>query len=809
MLLTALQASSVRGIPRDWPDVAIGPKGLVAYGSNGVGKSSIVDAIEFGLTQQSSLFAENRAGVNWERASPHIHGGASEICLQINDGQTAHVTGPEVPKTKQPDHVREWLCDAEQSSFVLRRHMLLRFILVQPKDRYGLLEPFLNIGSYERIEMRLGSWIISIETERGVNTVFHNTIRQRLRNVFGIDSLFQVSAVVLFEKLNAKLGALNLVACTDHTSLEARKAEIEGELGGAATNERLAELGGLKNQALKLGVPGNLKPLVVQLHDALAALEKETAARTEEILTDLLVRGKAIIEAAGLETCPLCEQPIDRPGVLERLQERIDADARITAGRKLVHERTEALLDPAKHLSQAIHRLLDEWEAAVSKPLPDTYSEAKSILDDLIALLEGGTPKSDHLSDYPARLEASVASHDDIVTTLDDLIRQEGGGERRDGLNTAALMLQTLIDDGPRFDDLQRKLKALNRERRIIERLHGHAVAARKSAVQDVLVAVSGIANAFNAEIHPDENIGCSSLAVREAGEGSVNLSTKFYGKDEPPLLHYSESHLDTLGLCYFLAVRKHEAQMNPDFKVLVMDDVLHSVDADHRGRFATLLKREFADHQMVITTHDRHFYDRLRAALGAAGFTYLAITGWDIERGPLCSDPSTDLDRIMSEEQREAKSPEELSAAGGRFFEWVLKRVSERLDVAVTARFEAKHTIGDLWPPVCRKLRKHGGFNAAHPMLADELDRNSWVRNACGAHYDEAESPVTPNEVRAFAASLAALFNATFCQACGTFIAKQDNEDWRCNCGTVSYSRKQELGAASGLARQHNLATH
>ncbi len=130
----------------------------------------------------------------------------------------------------------------------------------------------------------------------------------------------------------------------------------------------------------------------------------------------------------------------------------------------------------------------------------------------------------------------------------------------------------------------------------------------RKSAIQEVLDAVSGIANTLYEEIHPGENIAKSSLSVRETGEGSVTLSTEFYGEDEPPLLHYSDSHLDTLGLCYFLAVRKYEAERNPGFKVLVLDDVLHSVDADHRARFATLLKREFSDHQIIITTHDRHF---------------------------------------------------------------------------------------------------------------------------------------------------------------------------------------------------------
>jgi pimeloyl-ACP methyl ester carboxylesterase len=53
-----------------WPALAIGDKGLVVYGPNGVGKSSIIDALEATIRGQSSLFKDNRAeGVNWDDAS--------------------------------------------------------------------------------------------------------------------------------------------------------------------------------------------------------------------------------------------------------------------------------------------------------------------------------------------------------------------------------------------------------------------------------------------------------------------------------------------------------------------------------------------------------------------------------------------------------------------------------------------------------------------------------------------------------------------------------------------------------------------
>ena len=352
-------------------------------------------------------------------------------------------------------------------------------------------------------------------------------------------------------------------------------------------------------------------------------------------------------------------------------------------------------------------------------------------------------------------------------------------------------MAQSLIEDAQVYQILERKIAALNRQRGIVERLHRHALEARKEAAQEILDSVSSVANTLHEQIHPGENIASLNLAVRTAVERSINLSTHLYGTDEHPLLHYSESHLDTLGLCYFLAVRRREAAQNERFKVLILDDVLHSVDADHRDRIAKLLKREFTDHQIIIATHDWHFFERLRAALGTNDFKYLAVTDWDIERGPITSDPSTDLDRILSKEQRETKGHEELVGAGGRLFEWMLKQLTERLEVAVRARFERKQDIGNLWPPLCSKLRRHASFTGAHPTLAGDLSNSTWVRNACGAHHNETASAVTPGEVREFADLLAALYSATHCDDCGAFNAKKDNDDWRCDCATITYPRK------------------
>ena len=412
-------------------------------------------------------------------------------------------------------------------------------------------------------------------------------------------------------------------------------------------------------------------------------------------------------------------------------------------------------------------------------------------LDGLVAALEGGVPTSAQVRDFAATFAGPAASlEEDLIPRVERLISEAGGGDRRITLTDAAAMIRALLSEVPDRERRAERLESLRRHRAAVMSLYEHAVEARRCAVQDILDRVTGIANDLYETVHPNEGLGASRLHVRRSVERSVTLHTMFHGEEEPPLLHYSESHLDTLGLCYFLAVRRHEANKNPHFKLIVLDDVLHSVDAAHRGRFADLLREEFSDHQIVITTHDQHFYDRLRSCFGNDRHRYAAVVNWDLERGPILGDPSTDLDRLLAP-ARDRAGADELSAACGRFFESHLKIVAERLNVPVVARFTGKHTIGDLWPPVARKLRKHPGFAAVHTELVDRIDSCSWVRNACGAHSNETASGVTPQEVREFAAGLDALYHATHCSRCGRYVAQQDDEDWRCRCGGLVYERR------------------
>lgn len=68
------------------------------------------------------------------------------------------------------------------------------------------------------------------------------------------------------------------------------------------------------------------------------------------------------------------------------------------------------------------------------------------------------------------------------------------------------------------------------------------------------------------------------------------------------PVAYLSESHLDTLGLCLFLALEKRE---NPGNKILCLDDAIASEDEAHMERLYELLLREAPHfHHVIISSH-------------------------------------------------------------------------------------------------------------------------------------------------------------------------------------------------------------
>ncbi|HNS26345.1 MAG TPA: chromosome segregation protein SMC, partial [Methanobacteriaceae archaeon] len=92
--------------------------------------------------------------------------------------------------------------------------------------------------------------------------------------------------------------------------------------------------------------------------------------------------------------------------------------------------------------------------------------------------------------------------------------------------------------------------------------------------------------------------------ALTSAGAG-IDFQVDFHGRGEhPPHALHSEGHQDSMGICLYLALAERLTQGYID--LIILDDVMMSVDAPHRRRICHLLADFFKGKQFFITTHDR-----------------------------------------------------------------------------------------------------------------------------------------------------------------------------------------------------------
>lgn len=70
-----------------------------------------------------------------------------------------------------------------------------------------------------------------------------------------------------------------------------------------------------------------------------------------------------------------------------------------------------------------------------------------------------------------------------------------------------------------------------------------------------------------------------------------------------------NEARLSALAICLYLASLKQNPQ-SFDYKILFLDDVFVGLDAGNRIPILNILKNEFADYQIFISTYDRHWFE-------------------------------------------------------------------------------------------------------------------------------------------------------------------------------------------------------
>ncbi len=244
---------------------------------------------------------------------------------------------------------------------------------------------------------------------------------------------------------------------------------------------------------------------------------------------------------------------------------------------------------------------------------------------------------------------------------------------------------------------------------------------------------------------------------------------------------YFSEANLDLLALLLFLSLMKFASEHGQP-KIMVLDDVLQSVDSAIRVKVARYLLEEFKGWQFLVTFHDRLWKEQFSAVFAAKHqFVEREVHDWGFATGPRIiearRDASDDLRGVVA-----ADDPRLICGNAGYLLETLSDWMSKSLQTSVTRRYGDKYTLGDTWPSVAKKLREIG--------LKEEANRVNdymWLRNIHGAHYNEWATGLSIVDARNFGDAVLELWDKVWCKTCRQTIGKHGNI-FHCNCGIIRF---------------------
>ena len=635
MLIDTITIQNFRGIR----DLTLGPQGgnLVIWGPNGSGKSGVIDALDFLFRGEiSRLTGPGSREVSLTQHGRHVDAGISEAGVQATIRLSPE--GAPVTISRTLSAPEELQCSdtearpalgavmelAQRGQHVLTRRDILRFIAVTPGDRGRQIEELLDLGDIGSTRQSLQT--VANDLRSVAKEATARVANEQARAATAI-SLEEYDETSLIARVNEHRAVLDLEVITEigpGLLLAGADASDNPSPARAATT-----------------VPGDVQQLqsvassfsIDQVHDIHARLGDELAGLDTDAARAALAQAQLVDDGirlqAGNAVCPLCDTEWATADALKQhLREKQRA---ATEAREL-----RTVVETAANTLAQLLRPLAASAAAVAADLrelgnPDAPAAAtlSAELESLIAA--AAAPTGDFaLPPLPAALtEASTLRV--FVTRIVDSVPALPDDPTAERVRSRELL--TRLDE--RLGSLTAEEAAERHAARASEAatvLLGEFIAARDAALDPLYESVRDRFVSLYQSLHEEEEDGFSArLSPTTTG---MRFEVDFHNRGAfPPTAVHSEGHQDSMGLCLFLALSEQLANGRLEF--LLLDDVVMSVDHEHRKAVCSLLRDQFPDTQLVITTHDRTWASQLRALKVVNGANFVEFPSWSIEAGP------------------------------------------------------------------------------------------------------------------------------------------------------------------------------
>lgn len=787
---------------------------IAVVGPNGSGKSSIADAIDFVLTGHiSRLTGEGAGQLKLSEHGRHVDAdpsdGQVELEFRVEPGgspvslrRTIAESGNLTVSGALPNALQEFLGLANDSGgHLLTRRDILDFILVQPSERGRHIAELLQIEGLDHIRKDLaGAAKVAkrrLDDHRAGLAALERAVCQHFDPPAG--SLGDVPDRV--NQLRMALGADALPDFLDPDQWLTGLRPVD-EAPGRAEGTSLRSLLDRLNRWL-VSVAGLVRNVSELLGEA-GRLQEDDARLASMKAHDLLRRGLGLLED---ERCPLCLTGWNQLELRNLLQARAEEGAVVASevGSWNTRRSQAAIaLETGAEVLASLSLRLRTTEAGAAAEMDHLreciQSVARVLPEDVLSPPVRKDPEGEPLQNL--QRVASALGIAELQARVVELGSEDSSNVARRMLSDASTAFRSLIAERQRGAAIERCATELAAVSRLF-------LNTRDEVLSETYAAIAGRFSDLYRRVHgSDEGSFNASLTPTKAG---VDFGVDFYGRGSfPPGALHSEGHQDSMGVLLFLALAEHLS--GGSLTLVILDDVLMSVDKGHRRAMAELLRDEYKDSQFVITTHDEVWWRQLLSLGVARRKTAVAFKAWDIQDGPVIARNASAMLGDAKQALEDGDVPRAAHALR-RALEVYLPDISHGLGASVRYRADGSWEAGDFmngvqgrYASIMKKGRKAAeSWNQDMDVWEERDARRQEVFKAFGTeawavnpmvHWNE-WADLGVNDFSPVVAAYDGLFSLLTCPKCESCLYLHEEGATetavRCDCSTVNWNLKSK----------------
>lgn len=751
---------------------------VLLFGENGTGKSTMIDAIDMVCNQNAGTL-QNRSSVSISKHLPTIGSKAADLFAEISaDGKTwrAKLKGTRITVT--PD-------GTTPSAAILRRHKVLKLVEATPSERFGELKRFIDVDGVQQGENALPKAIKEASARIDARTAELEAAKENLRKAFEEQKTKEE------ERLTSQEWAKNRIEI-DFKAQQDTLRELKAVLDLHAAALTLTEAKNASQDDLD------------KKREALDAITKKIASagtldtKTGIVLVELLTQaGEYLGREPTKDECPVCLRPAVSADLAKDINERL---GKMTGLKALADEWAKAnsgVATATETTRKSYTTLVGKVQALATKVRDlDSKHRGDWAFD---------APRYSNLLGWSQKLtKEDIAENDTFMADVESLVTVLQ--QQYETLNEQVVQLNAIKRD---YDTCLRAEREATREfavRAMLENMLKIVRRERIAFTQVILDDIADTCDAMYAKIHPGEALGGVRFALDQEKKGSLLQAGHFEGhKEVAPQAYFSDSHLDTLAFCFFVAITK---QTQGHDATLVIDDVFTSVDMNHIKRILMLLLDEAENfRQVILATHQRRWLDLFLTQQAPANKAcIIQLREWSLATG-ICGD---DVKPYLDDLQTSLASPKlnrrEVGSLSGFLIESVLGEMTKHLNCSIKRNPRDKYTASDLLCSMTTAAKKikvqaspaegvdplliSDGPPSLQQLVSDLKETLTDVRNTVGDHFNWDAADIPNETVRKFGTDVEAMCRILMCEACGGMATRDKRTYLTCACTLLRIER-------------------